>query len=138
MVEDMPAGADKSEAPPTVFVIQSKSIYLNTKISMDLLHYILPELMDIAEDRDLIFLFTDVKKVTDPEVNSVFNSTLKTVFLLDNIAEFASERGGKTVFGDMDNKSLKEDYAKCELGDGYYYDVEADTLKKVKFILMTE
>ena len=33
-----------------------------------------------------------------------------------------------------DIKSLKEDYAKCELGDGYYYDVEADNLKKMKFI----
>ena len=41
---------------------------------------------------------------------------------------------GKTVFGEMDQKSLKEEYAKCELGDGYYYNVEADSLKKAKFI----
>ena len=60
----------------------------------------------------------------------MFNSSLKSIFVLDNIAEFASERGSKTVFGDMDIKSLKEDYAKCELGDGYYYDVEADNLKR--------
>ena len=84
--------------------------------------------------RNYIFIFTDVKKITDIEVNSVFNSSLKSIFVLDNIAEFASERGSKTVFGDMDIKSLKEDYAKCELGDGYYYDVEADNLKKMKFI----
>ena len=32
----------------------------------------------------------------------------------------------KTIFGSMDVKSLKEDYARCEKGDGYYYDVEAD------------
>lgn len=135
MVDDIPAGAEKNEAPPTIFIIQTKSLYLNAKISQDLVKYILPELLDVAEDRDHIFIFTDVKKLTDAEANSVFNSMLKTVFLLDNIAEFAGERGSKSVFGDMDIKSLKEDYAKCELGDGYYYDVEADSLKKGKFIL---
>ncbi len=135
MVDDIPDGAEKNEAPPTIFVIQSKSLYLNAKISQDLVKYILPELLDVAEDRDHIFIFADVKKVTDSEANSIFNSLIKNVFLLDNIAEFASERGSKSVFGDMDVKSLKEDYAKCELGDGYYYDVEADMLKKGKFIL---
>jgi len=30
--------------------------------------------------------------------------------------------------------SVKEDYARCELGDGYFYDVEADRLIKLKFI----
>jgi len=55
-------------------------------------------------------------------------------FLLDNIAEFAGERGQRTIFGNMDVKSLKEDYARCEIGDGYFYDVEADNLLKLKFI----
>ena len=119
---------------PTVFVIQSKSIYINSKMNAEFIHYLLPELLDVAEDKNIIFIFTDVKKITDVEVNSIFNSSLKTIFLLDNIAEFAGERGSKTVFGDMDIKSLKEDYAKCELGDGYFYDVEADNLKKMKFI----
>lgn len=137
MVDDIPNGCDRGEAQPTVFIIQSKSVYLNTKTNSDFIHYVLPELMDIAEDNDLIFIFTDVKKITDAEVNSEFNSSLKVVFLLDNIAEFASERGGKSVFGEMDQKSLKEDYARCEIGDGYYYDVEADSLKKAKFIKVT-
>lgn len=119
---------------PTVFIIQSKSIYINSKINSEFIHYLLPELLDVAEDRNYIFIFADVKKITDVEVNSIFNSSLKSIFVLDNIAEFASERGSKTVFGDMDIKSLKEDYAKCELGDGYYYDVEADNMKKLKFI----
>lgn len=134
MVDDVPKGCERGEARPTVFIIQSKSIYLNTKTNSDFIHYILPELIDTAEDNDLIFIFTDVKKITDVEVNSEFNSALKIVFLLDNIAEFASERGGKSVFGEMDQKSLKEDYARCEVGDGYYYNVEADLLKKAKFI----
>lgn len=133
-VEDLPRGADKADGTPTVFVIQSKSIYLNTKMNSDFIHYFLQELIDVADENDYIFIFTDVKKITDAEVNALFNSTLKTVFLLDNIAEFASERGSKTVFGDMDQKNLKEEYAKCEIGDGYFYNVEADLLKKAKFI----
>lgn len=124
----------QENAAPTVFIIQSKSIYVNSKINEDFIKYILPELLDVAEDRNYIFLFTDVKKITDTESNSIFNSLLKSIFVLDNIAEFASERGSRTVFGDMDNKALKEEYAKCELGDGYYYDVEADNMKKLKFI----
>lgn len=132
--DDIPVGSDKTNAPPTVFIIQSKSIYLNSKANTDFLQYMLPELLDVAEENDFIFIFTDVKKIIDGEVNAVFNSLIKTVFLLDNIAEFAAERGGKSVFGDMDQKSLKEDYAKCEIGDGYYYNVDADTLKKTKFI----
>lgn len=130
----IPEGAERGNAEPTVFIIQSKSVYLNTKTNADFIHYVLPEMVDTAEDNDLVFLFTDAKKITDAEVNSEFNSALKIVFLLDNIAEFASERGGKSVFGEMDLKSLKEDYARCEIGDGYYYNVEADSLKKSKFI----
>ena len=34
----------------------------------------------------------------------------------------------------MDTKSLKEEYASCELGDGYMYSVEKDELKKIKLI----
>lgn len=134
LIDDIPQGAEATGARPTVFIIQSKSVFLNSKISSDFIHYILPELLDVAEENDYIFIFSDVKKINDAEVNSVFNSTLKNVFLLDNIAEFASERGSKSVFGDMDVKSLKEDYARCELGDGYFYDVEGDSLRKSKFI----
>ena len=97
--DQFPKSKSNSETEPTVFVIQSKSIYINSKINADFIHYILPELLDVAEDRNYIFIFTDVKKITDIEVNSVFNSSLKSIFVLDNIAEFASERGSKTVFG---------------------------------------
>jgi len=36
----------------------------------------------------------------------------------------------------MDVKSLKEDYARCEIGDGYFYDVEADNLLKLKLLIL--
>ena len=88
----------------------------------------------VAEDRGYLFLFSDVQKINEPDTNAVFNNTVSTVFLLDNIAEFAGERGQRTVFGNMDVKALKEDYARCEKGDGYFYDIEADILLKAKLI----
>ncbi|WP_297958181.1 FtsK/SpoIIIE domain-containing protein [uncultured Ruminococcus sp.] len=122
------------ETPFTVFVIQSKLVYLNTPEGKRFINSILPQLAAVAEERGLLFIFSDVQKISDAEQNSFFNNNISYAFLLDNIAEFAGERGQKTVFGNMDVKTLKEDYAKCEVGDGYSYDIEADRLVKLKFI----
>lgn len=125
---------DRKPVKPTVFVLQSKMLYLSANGEKQFINNILPKLAAIAEEKDLIFIFTDIQKITDQETNNFFNNTLNSVFLLDNIAEFAAERGQKSVFGSMDVKSLKEEYARCEKGDGYYYDIEADRLVKMKFI----
>jgi hypothetical protein len=109
-------------------------LYLSANGEKQFINNILPKLAAIAEEEDLIFIFTDIQKITDQETNNFFNNTLNSVFLLDNIAEFAAERGQKSVFGSMDVKALKEEYARCELGDGYYYDIEADKMVKMKFI----
>lgn len=122
------------ETPFTVFVIQSKLAYLNTREGKHFMESILPRMAAVAEDNKYLFIFSDVQKINEADTNSVFNNAIHTAFLLDNIAEFAGERGQKTVFGNMDVKALKEDYARCELGDGYYYDIEADRLLKVKYI----
>jgi DNA segregation ATPase FtsK/SpoIIIE-like protein len=119
------------QTPFTVFVIQSKLVYLNTQSY--LINNLLPQLVAISEEKGYAFIFSDVQKISDSEQNSSFNNLVTTAFLLDNIAEFAGERGQKTLFGNMDVKALKEDYAKCEKGDGYFYDVEADNLLKLKF-----
>ena len=117
-----------------MFVIQSKQVYLNTPECKRFINSILPQLTAVAEERGFLFIFSDVQKISDAEQNSFFNNNVSAAFLLDNIAEFAGERGQKTIFGSMDVKTLKEDYAKCELGDGYSYDIEADKLVKLKFI----
>lgn len=130
----IPIGCEDSNPDPTLFIIQSKLTYSTVQENKVLLEYILPMLSDIAEDRDYIFLFTDVKKIADNDMNDKFNSIIRSIFVLDNIAEFVSERGQKTLLGDMDVKTLKADYAKCEKGDAYYYDVEADDLVKLKLI----
>lgn len=122
------------QTPFTVFVIQSKLVYLNANENKRFINVILPQLVAIAEECGYCFIFSDVQKITDGEQNAFFNNLVSTSFLLDNIAEFAGERGQKTIFGNMDVKSLKEDYARCEKGDGYFYDVEADNLLKLKLI----
>lgn len=119
---------------PTVFILQSKMLYLSANGEKQFINNILPKLAAIAEEKDLIFIFTDVQKITDQESNNFFNNSLNAIFLLDSIAEFAAERGQKTVFGSMDVKGLREEYARCETGDGYFYDIEADKLMKMKFI----
>ncbi len=119
---------------PTVFVLQSKMLYVSANGEKQFINKILPTLAAVAEEEDFIFIFTDIQKITDQETNNFFNNTLNAVFLLDNIAEFAAGRGQKSVFGNMDVASLKEEYARCEIGDGYYYDIEADKLVKLKFI----
>lgn len=129
---------DRRPIKPTVFVLQSKMMYLSANGEKQFINNILPKLAAAAEEKDLIFIFTDVQKITDQETNNFFNNSLSCVFLLDNIAEFAGERGQKTVFGSMDIKNLKEEYARCEKGDGYYYDIEADKLVKLKFIKTEE
>ena len=133
---DLMPSYDENRHPikPTVFVLQSKMLYLSANGEKQFINKILPKLAAIAEEEDLIFIFTDIQKITDQETNNFFNNTLSAVFLLDNIAEFAAERGQKSVFGSMDVKGLKEEYARCEKGDGYYYDIEADKLVKMKFI----
>ena len=131
-------GRDYPDTPFTVFVIQSKLAYLNTIESRHLIEKALPRLVSVAEDKGYLFIFSDIQKISEMETNIVFNSVLSTAFLLDNIAEFAGERGQRTVFGNMDVKALKEDYAPCEKGDGYFYDIEADNLLKAKFIKCEE
>lgn len=126
------------DLPFTVFVIQSKLVYLNTQESKYFIENVLTQLVSVAEDKGYLFIFSDVQKMSELDTNVIFNNNISTAFLLDNIAEFAGERGQRTVFGNMDVKSLKEDYALCEKGDGYFYDIEADKLLKAKFIKYEE
>ena len=118
----------------TVFVLQSKFLYINSIASKIFMEIIFPHLAARSEEKNWRFIFSDVKNISDGETREYFNYTIGTAFLLDNIAEFVAERGQKSVFGNMDTKSLKEEYASCEIGDGYVYSVEKDDLKKVKFI----
>lgn len=118
----------------TIFILQSKYLYVNSLASQIFMTIILPLMVARADEMNWIFIFSDVKNISDSDTRENFHSTIGTAFLLDNIAEFVGERGSKSVFGPMDVKSLKEEYAHCEEGDGYLYSIEKDDLKKLKFI----
>ena len=120
--------------PGTVFVLQSKMLYQAN--GAQLLKNVFPKMIAAAEEKNYWFIFSDVRKIgnNDRDTESSLNNSISAAFLLDNIAEFVTDRGSRSVFGEMDPKELKNEYARCELGDGYYFDIESDELKKVKFI----
>ena len=87
-----------------------------------------------AEERGYLFIFSDVQRISDSYEQTTFNNLIASAFLLDNIGDFVGDRGNKSVFGEMDARELKVEYAKCSVGDGYFYDTEADKLKKLRVL----
>lgn len=129
-----PAGELK-ETPYTVFVLQSRNLYHQSTQSDS--SYLMTQFMTMilnAEKRNYMFIFPDIKIISDADRRDRFNSNISVAFLLDNIAEFIADKGNKTAFGEFEAKELKAMFARCSVGDGYYYDTDADDLHKVKLI----
>lgn len=122
------------ETPFTVFVMQSKMLYRNSQWAKSLLGIHFPFMISDAVARDFLFIFSDVPNISEQDTRRVFNDNVSLAFLLDNIGDFLNDKNDKTAFGAMDARELKAEYAKCSIGDGYVYDVEADELQKLKFI----
>jgi len=131
-----PIDAPLQKTPFTVFVLQSKSLYLSIDHPdvSPLMRIMLPDMIANAEARGYLFIFSDVKRIPAADVQGSFNSNISTAFLLDNIGDFVADKGSKSVFSEMDAKELKASYAKCSVGDGYFFDVEADELRKIKIL----
>lgn len=117
-----------------IFILQSKLLYIQSPAAKIFMEHILPFMAARAKEKHWVFIFSDIKNINDESIRENLNLNIETAFLLDSIAEFVSERGRRSVFGSMDIKTLKEEYAPCELGDGYVYMIEEDSLKKLKFI----
>lgn len=119
----------------TTFVIQSKFLYqsepggdgrqLITRMS---------SLVSNAAANHALFIFSDVQRIVSPEVRTYFNIGINHAFLMDDILRFVNDRGKNSVFGSQDTYELKENFGKCELGDGFYFNIDADTLTKLKFV----
>lgn len=124
------------ETPFTIFVLQSKTLYQRSEDVNFLMSRAIPEMISNAEEKGYLFIFSDVKVVSAPDVRVAFNNCVSTAVLLDNIGDFVADKGSqnKSVFGEMEARELKAEFAKCSVGDGYYYDVEADILQKVRFL----
>lgn len=117
------------ETPNTVFIIQNKMFFQNAPLIN-----VFSSLVSQAPDYNYIFIYPDIPLISEAEIASKFNSTILNAFLLDNISEFVNNKSKNTIFQNMNAKELKEKYAKCERGDGYYYDFDTDTIEKLKFI----
>lgn len=120
-----------------VFVFQSRITYNDSAINKNnqsICDYIQSSVERILSCNKDIVIFSDARRIVNPYKMARMNSLFQTVFLLDDIGSFVAERGRNSVFADMDIKELKAEYAKCICGDGFYYDVESDNLKKVRFL----
>lgn len=123
----------EQETPTTVFVLQNKMLFQSS--GKNLLSAF-SKMTASAEEKGYYFIYSDIRKIgnSDREAEAYLNNSFSVAFLLDNIAEFISDKGSRSVFGEMDAKELKSEYARCELGDGYFYDIDSDELKKMRFL----
>ena len=117
-----------------VFVLQSKEFFSNTVQANVFWGDIFPRLITYAEENDWYFFLTDTQRIPNVDLQNHFNQYINTAILLDDIAEFVSDRGRRSVFGEMDLKELKEQYGLCEENDAYYYQLDTAELLKIKCI----
>lgn len=120
------------QTPFTVFILQSKTLY--QEYNKKIIDCFSEEMIGRAEESNYLFVFSDVRRITDSSQAVKFNNMITTAFLLDNIGEFVADKGSRSVFGEMDAKELRLEYAKCAENDGYYYNTEKEELKKLRFI----
>lgn len=125
------------EKPFTVFVIQSR-LYYQVLSSVPSCYQLMVRMAPFISNEDMknrkLFIFSDVQRITDSEMMVCFNNYVDHAFLLDDILRFVNDRGKGSVFGTQDPDELKESFGKCELGDGFYLNLERDELVKVKFL----
>lgn len=120
---------------PRVVVLQGREFYnggTGSGYSFEFVEWVEAELGDPEYNEDIL-IFSDVRRVSSSLSQEQLKSWIQIAFLLDNIGDFVTDRGKDSVFGEMDAKELKAEYARCNLGDGFFYEVEADELKKLRF-----
>ena len=131
----------KIEHPFTVFIIQSRLFYQKTAGGDNI--QIIPRIDQFVSNESFtekkLFVFSDVQRIHDDINATIFNNWIDHAFLLDDVVRFiSSPRGQKSVFGSQDIDELKEMFGKCELGDGFYLNLELVELSKLRFIKQEE
>lgn len=130
---------DLTPYPFTVFVIQSRIFYQQiaggdqNQYINKLAQFITTENANAPK----IFIFSDVQRITDAQLSTIFNNCIDHAFLLYDILRFVNDRGQRSVFGSLDPIELKEKYGRCEMGDGFYFNLELEEHTKLKFIKHT-
>lgn len=119
--------------PFTVFIIQSRLFYSKKAGSNG--RHIIERISRYIEDcENVLFIFSDVQKIVDLEIRTYFNNSIKHAFLLDDIMKFLQSRGATSVFSEYDESELKENFGKSILGDGFYFNIDMDTIQKLKML----
>lgn len=128
---------EEKDNPFTVFIVQSNMFYLTVPGGSGVQY--IPRLdqfiIDASSENKKLFVFSDVQPIQEGQNQGIFNNWISDAFLLDDIIRFiGNPRGQKSVFGSQDAAELKEQFGKCELGDGFYLNLETRELSKLKFI----
>ncbi len=137
VVREFETGIRDMDSDPVFFIIQDKKLYNHKRQNREgftIDGFYLTNAMMQAEERNYYFIMADVPKITDKFTYDEFNMLINTAFLLDSIGDFLAEKGSSSVFNCMDPQEMKREYARCDVGDGYYYDVSREELKKIKII----
>lgn len=121
---------------PTFFVIQNKGSYRDSSKNRG--EFCMTRQMVEARGRNAYFIFADVPKIPTSDIARTFTQFIEVAFLLDSIGDFLNNSGQSSVFSGMDAKEMKREYTRSDIGDGFYYDVQMDDLKKIKVIKKDE
>ncbi len=118
----------------TVFVVQSRMFY--QEYYGDERDYLISKISSMIEKSSspVLFIFSDVQRIENRDFQTLFNNSVRYAFLLDDIVRFINIKGQRSVFGNQDTSELKESFGSCELGDGFFYDIDRDYISKLKFI----
>lgn len=125
----------RTNKPFTVFIIQSKEYYQQAvgKETEQLINR-MESFINNAVTENVLFIFSEVRKMSSKDMWTSFNNSINHAFLLDDIQKYMINKGRSSVFCDIDEDDIKDRFGDCERGDGFYYNVETDVLKKMKFL----
>jgi hypothetical protein len=117
-----------------VFVVQSRLFYQNPPEGER--NHMIPKITSALGNsrKNVLFIFSDVQRIESTEVQTYFNNSIRYAFLLDDIVRFINNKGQRSVFGNQEISELKERFGPCEVGDGYFFDIDRDDLTKLKFL----
>ncbi len=135
ILRQVESGSFPADGKPIFFILQNKMLYSRKRQNSDgriADGFYLTDMMTQAEARNQYFIFSDIPKIADKFAYEEFNPLINVAFLLDSIGDFIAEKGSSSVFNSMDSKEMKREYARCDVGDGYYYDVDREELRKFK------
>lgn len=117
----------------TVFVMQNRSFY-DTRNNDTYIEQLADFVSTDYDNVRKIFIFSDVQKIVVKHVSTIFNNYIDHAFLLNDILHFVNDAGQNSVFGSLEQDYLKEQYGKCDRGDGFYLNAGLVEDSKIKII----